>query len=72
MNNLAIWGRGRAIFLITHRISTIRRADNIVLLDEGRIVEQGDHDTLTQLNGRYRKFVDAESSLSETLGADHE
>ena len=73
MQNLAEWaggadGRaGRAIFLITHRISTIRRADNILYLDGGRIVESGDHDTLMGLEGgRYRAFVEAESILSDT------
>ena len=65
MTNLAEWGRGRAIFLITHRISTIRRADNILYLDAGRIVESGDHDTLMDLDGgRYRAFVEAESNLT--------
>ena len=66
MQNLAQWGEGRAIFLITHRISTIRRADNILYLDQGRIVESGSHDELMQLEeGRYRAFVDAERALSD-------
>ena len=65
MRNLAEWGRGRAIFLITHRISTIRRADNILYLDGGRIVESGEHDTLMGIEGgRYRAFVEAESQLT--------
>ena len=65
MTNLAEWGRGRAIFLITHRISTIRRADNILYLDGGRIVESGDHASLMGLEGgRYRAFVEAESNLT--------
>ena len=73
MQNLAEWaggadGRGgRAIFLITHRISTIRRADNILYLDGGRIVESGNHDSLMQVEGgRYRGFVEAESTLTDT------
>ena len=66
MTNLAEWGRGRAIFLITHRISTIRRADNILYLDGGHIAERGNHDTLMALeDGRYRAFVDAESHLTD-------
>lgn len=65
MTNLAHWGEERAIFLITHRISTIRRADNILYLDEGRIFESGDHGTLMQIpNGRYRTFVETESDLA--------
>ncbi len=73
MQNLAAWGgggddhAGRAIFLITHRISTIRRADKILYLDGGRIVEGGDHETLMRLEGgRYRAFVEAESALTDT------
>ena len=69
MQNLAEWGEGRAIFLITHRISTIRRADNILYLDRGRIVESGDHETLLGVDqGRYRAFVDAESNLVDVAG----
>ena len=69
MQNLAEWGRGRAIFLITHRISTIRRADNILYLDHGRIVESGDHNTLMNIQGgRYRAFVEAESALTNAGG----
>ena len=65
MRNLAEWGRDRAIFLITHRISTIRRADTILYLDGGRIVESGSHAALMQREGgRYRAFVEAESTLT--------
>lgn len=60
--NLSDWGRGRAIFLITHRLSTIRNADQIALIEGGRIVEQGSHDALmANLHGRYRAFVGAET-----------
>ena len=69
MRNLAEWGKGRAIFLITHRISTIRRADNILYLDAGRIAESGDHDALMRIEGgRYRSFVEAESTLIDAAG----
>ena len=64
MTNLAEWGQNRAIFLITHRISTIQRADHILYLDEGRIIESGDHKALMALaDGRYRAFVETESNL---------
>jgi ABC-type multidrug transport system fused ATPase/permease subunit len=59
--------KGRAIFLIAHRISTIRRADNILYVDNGRIVESGDHESLMQrAGGRYRAFVETESNLIDT------
>ena len=60
--NLAEWGRDRVIFLITHRLSTIRNADRIALIEDGRIVEYGTHDQLiADVDGRYRAFVDAET-----------
>jgi len=45
--------KGRTSFLIAHRLSTVRRADRILLLDQGRIVEDGNHETLMALRGRY-------------------
>jgi ABC-type multidrug transport system fused ATPase/permease subunit len=61
LGNLAEWGRGRVIFLITHRLSTIRRADQIVYLAAGRVGETGSHDELMQRAGSaYRHLVEAE------------
>ena len=68
LTNLAEWGRGRAIFLITHRISTIRQATNILYLDQGRIIESGSHDELMARRGRYSDFVEAESSHNVSGG----
>ena len=44
---------GRITILISHRFSTVRMADQIAVLDQGRIVESGSHEALMQLNGRY-------------------
>lgn len=64
--NLAQWGRDKVVFLITHRLSTIRNADQIAFLEDGRIVEIGSHDELiARPEGRYRNFVHA-----ETVGVD--
>ena len=52
----ALRGR-RTVFVIAHRLSTIRRADRILVLDEGRIVQQGKHDELMAQGGLYREFV---------------
>jgi ABC-type multidrug transport system fused ATPase/permease subunit len=61
LSNLAAWGKGRVIFLITHRLSTIRRADRIVVLEEGRVVEQGTHDALLARGGALQRLVALET-----------
>ena len=65
LQRLTNWAKKRVVFLITHRISTIRQADNILYIDQGRLVEQGSHEDLMAVNGGlYRKFVDTEAMLS--------
>lgn len=60
--------RRRAIFLITHRVSTIRQAHRILYLQAGRIAEQGSHDELMAIpDGRYRGFVETEIALNQRL-----
>lgn len=48
--------RGRTSLIISHRISAVKDADQIIYLDDGRIVEQGDHDELIAKNGRYAEL----------------
>lgn len=45
--------KGRTTFVIAHRLSTVRNADQIIVLDHGRIIEQGTHEQLLTLRGRY-------------------
>ncbi len=53
---------GRTSFVIAHRLSTIAHADRIVVLENGRIIEQGRHEELMQASGRYRQMVDLQTS----------
>lgn len=52
-------GRGRTVVTIAHRLSTVRYADRIVVLEQGRVVEQGSHDELLALGGAYASLVAA-------------
>ncbi len=63
LRNLEEWGRDRAILLITHRLSTIRRAHQIAYMRDGQIVEWGSHGALVgRHGGAYRRLVELEES----------
>ena len=51
--------REKTILMIAHRLKTVRNADQILVVDKGRIVQQGKHEELMQTDGIYRRFVDA-------------
>jgi subfamily B ATP-binding cassette protein MsbA len=54
--------RGRTVFVIAHRLSTVRSADQILVLDQGVLVDQGTHDELLQRSGRYRDLHAAQAA----------
>ncbi|MCB0580845.1 MAG: peptidase domain-containing ABC transporter [Phaeodactylibacter sp.] len=57
MENLEEFFYGRTVVIVAHRLSTVMNADNIVVLEGGEIVEQGNHDELTYLRGAYYQLV---------------
>lgn len=58
---------GRTTIVIAHRLSTIRNADNIVVMAKGKIVEQGTHEELMNLNSVYQSLVQAQELSSQIL-----
>ena len=55
---------GRTTFVIAHRLSTVRNADAILVLEKGKIIERGDHETLLKENGRYASLYYGQSELT--------
>ena len=59
--------KGRTTFIIAHRFSTIRNVDRIIVLADGRIVEEGNHDRLMALNGEYKRLYEIQFRENETI-----
>ena len=60
----------KTIIMIAHRLKTVRHADQIVVVDKGRIVQRGNHDQLMKEDGIYKRFVDArKQAVSWKIGA---
>lgn len=65
IENLNKMFRGKTVVVVAHRLSTVRNADNIVVLESGRIVEQGTHTQLTARKGRYYELVKNQLELGQ-------
>jgi subfamily B ATP-binding cassette protein MsbA len=59
-DGLGLLMKGRTTFVVAHRLSTVRSADQILVMDGGRIVESGTHDSLYALHGRYYELYNAQ------------
>ena len=57
MEKLNYFLEGKTAVIIAHRLSTVRNADNIIVLENGEIVEQGNHIELTAFRGKYYELV---------------
>ena len=57
MEHLNLFYKGKTVIVVAHRLSTVRNADNIIVLDKGLVAEEGTHDELTARRGIYYKLV---------------
>lgn len=63
MNNLQTFFKGRTSVVVAHRLSTVRNAEQIIVIEQGRIAETGTHEALIALEGRYYKLVNNQLEL---------
>ncbi len=63
--SLATLMAGRTCFVIAHRLSTVRHADQILVIEEGRITERGRHEELMLSSGRYRRMIELQIGVTE-------
>lgn len=69
LNQLENTTNDKTTIIISHRISTVKDADEIIVLDEGRIIERGDHDKLLEIDGLY-KYLYEKQLLEEKISKD--
>ena len=67
MKNLRGWGEDKIIFIVTHRVTTIRHANQIVVLKNGQVEEIGSHDELASSRGTYTAFLESNQAASRSL-----
>jgi subfamily B ATP-binding cassette protein HlyB/CyaB len=64
-DNMARIAQGRTVFIIAHRLSTVRRSNRIITIDRGRLVEDGTHDELVNKGGRYAALYRVQTGIHE-------
>ncbi len=65
MENLELFFKGRTVVIVAHRLSTVKNADQIVVLEKGKIVEKGTHRELTKIKGAYYNLVKNQLELGK-------
>ncbi|GEM_PF-1852423 len=61
--------QGRTTFAIAHRLSTLRNASQLIVMEKGQIVETGTHAELMELKGAFHSLVETQSQVTQILGA---
>ena len=65
MKHLHEFYKGKTVVVVAHRLSTVREADKIVVLDQGKVAEEGTHEELTRLRGKYYELVKNQLELGK-------
>ncbi len=65
MENLDKFFKGRTVVIVAHRLSTVKNADKIVVLDKGMIIEEGTHKELTEKKGAYYNLIKNQLELGK-------
>ena len=65
MDNLTAFNKNKTVIIVAHRLSTVQHADNIIVLDKGKVVEQGTHRELTAKQGVYYQLVKNQLELGQ-------
>jgi ABC-type multidrug transport system fused ATPase/permease subunit len=60
LHNLFKW---KTVIVIAHRLQTVKQADRILFFEQWKILEEGTHDELVKLNGKYKKMLDLQSGF---------
>jgi ABC-type multidrug transport system fused ATPase/permease subunit len=55
--------KGKTVIVVAHRLQTVKQADKIIFLEQGKIIEEGTHHELVKLNGKYKKMLDLQSGF---------
>ena len=63
-DNLKSWAESKTVLFITHRLATIKNSDQILVMNQGRLVESGSHNELISSNGRYAALYMQQDSTS--------
>ena len=66
--NMQEIAKGRTVFIIAHRLSTVRWSNRIITIERGRLVEDGTHDELIRTGGRYASLHRLQSGIHEVVG----